>query len=98
MYGVVLDRLYSQCVKEQTTFLSNSTGYDRALTGDGATILVTKFINFLCHEFGKDVMFLRIKDYTTRFQEVGSIQATFIAHEMMNAIRFCMHVTVCVYA
>ena len=87
MYGPVLDRLYAQCCAEQSMYLATTTGYGRAITGDGATILGTKYINFLCHEFGKGAMLMRIKDCTDRLRQVGSIESTFIAHEMINAIR-----------
>ena len=67
---------------------SAKIGYGRALTGDGATILGTEFINVLVHEFGKGCMLCRVKkDCTTRLQEVGAIEPSFIAHEMKNAIR-----------
>ena len=56
------------------------------MTGDGVTILNTKFINFMCHEYGKGVMLCKIKDCTERLTEVGSIRSTFIAHEMMESI------------
>ena len=88
LYGPVLERLYRKCTQEQKQFLAQRTGYGRAVTGDGATILGTKFINFLCHEKGKGVMLCKIKDCTGRLAEVGSIQATFIAHELIDTIRF----------
>ena len=88
LYGPVLDRLHAKCMTEQRAFLENTSGYGRAITGDGATILGTKFINFLCHEHEKGVMLCRIKDCTERQAEVGSIQSTFIAHEMISAIRY----------
>ena len=87
LYGPVLERLYHKCTEEQKRFLAQRTGYGRAITGDGATILGTKFINFLCHEKGKGVMLCKIKDCTKRLAEVGSIQATFIAHELIDTIR-----------
>ena len=87
LYGEILQRLHGECLLEQRKFLEQRTGYGRAITGDGATILGTKFINFLCHEYGKGCMLCRIKDCTGRLQEVGSIEATFIAHEMMETIR-----------
>ena len=86
--GPVLDRLNDSCVREQKRFLQQYTGYGRAITGDGATVLGTKFINFLCHEKGKGVMLLKIKDCTQRLAEVGSIQATYIAHELMDVIKY----------
>ena len=79
MFGPILERLYAKYIREQEAFLACKTGYGRAMTGDGATILGTKFINFLCHEFGKGVMLCKIKDCTERLQEVGSIESTFIA-------------------
>ena len=87
MFGSILDRLYDKYHREQEAFLSVRTGFGRAMTGDGATILGTKFINFLCHEYGKGVMLCKIKDCTDRLREVGSIESTFIAHEMIAAIR-----------
>ena len=88
LFGKILDDLHGKCIVEQRKFLEQRTGYGRALTGDGATILGTKFINFLVHEFGKGVMLCRVKDCTQRLQEVGAVQATFIAHEMINALRY----------
>ena len=96
LYGPILDRLYSKCVTEQKQFLDNHTGYGRAVTGDGATIMGTKFINFLVHEHGKGVMLCKIRDCTDRLKEVGSIQSTFIAHEMIAAIRCYYFFFVCV--
>ena len=86
--GVVLDRLHTNCMKEQKRFLKQNTGYGRAITGDGAKVLGTKFINFLCHEKGKGVMLLKIKDCTERLSEVGTIQATFIAHVLIIVIKY----------
>ena len=88
MFGTILDRLYAKYQREQEAFLLGKTGYGRAITGDGATILGTKFINFLCHEYGKGVMLCKIKDCTERLQEVGIIDAKFIAHEMIASIKY----------
>lgn len=89
LYGAILDRLYNKCVTEQKELLTNHSGYGRCLTGDGATIQGTKFINFLVHEHGKGVMLCKIRDCTERLKEVGSIDSTFIAHEMIATIRYC---------
>ena len=72
---------------EQAAFLKDNAGYGRAMTGDGATIMGTKFINFLVHEHGKGVMLCKIKDCTPRLKEVGAIEATFIAKHMVECIR-----------
>ena len=75
------------CVQEQAEFLqTGSADYGRALTGDGATILGTKFINFLVHELGKGVMIVNLKNCTERLEEVGTIDSKFIAHELMKAL------------
>ena len=83
----MLDRLYTKFRKEQQTFLQERTEYGRALTGDAASILTTKFMNSLVHEFGKGCMLLTIKDCTERLRTVGTVDNTFIAHEMIRAIR-----------
>ena len=44
-------------------------------------------MNFLLHEFGKGCMLLTLKDCTERLRTVGTIDNTFIAHEMIRAIR-----------
>ena len=85
--GPVLQSLYNQFMDEQSQFLKADTGFGRALTGDSATILGTKYINFLVHEMGKGAMLLAIKDCTPRLQEVGTIDGTYIAHEMIKTIR-----------
>ena len=87
MFDEILDRLYDKYLKEQRTFLKNKSGYGRALTGDGATVLGTKFLNFLLHELGKGTMLCKIVDCTKRLTEVGSIEATFIALNMIATIR-----------
>ena len=87
MLGKVLNDLYEMYRAEQRSFFKSKNGYGRALTGDGATVMGTKFINFLCHELGKGAMLCRIKDCTPRLLEVGTVQATYIAHEMILAIR-----------
>ena len=87
MIGKVLDDLYQMYREEQQEFFRSKNGYGRALTGDGATILGTKFINFLCHELGKGAMLCRIRDCTARLLEVGMVEATYIAHEMILSIR-----------
>lgn len=84
----MLDALHAKYLVEQKTFFQKTTGYGRALTGDGATIMGTKFINFLCHEMGKGAMLCKIKDCTNRLAEVGSIESTFIAHEMIATIKY----------
>ena len=93
----MLTRLHEHAIEEQKHFLQHSTtGYGRALTGDGATILGTKFINFLVHEFGKGVMLMVITDCTKRLSEVGKIDSPFIAHEMLIAIKFViLFVSIC---
>ena len=87
--GPGLDRVYDQCMQEQENFLKNDSkhgNYGRAVTGDGATIMGTKFINTLVHELGKGAMLLSITDCTHRLQEVGSIDAKFIANELIKSI------------
>ena len=64
-------------------------GYGRAIVGDGATILGNKFINFLIHEHGKGVMLASIKDCSKRLAETGTIDAKYIAHEMLKVIKSC---------
>ena len=87
LLGKVLNDLYEMYRAEQRSFFKSKNGYGRALTGDGVTVMGTKFINFLCHELGKGAMLCRIKDCTSRLLEVGTVQATYIAHEMILAIR-----------
>ena len=87
LLGPILDKMYSTFRGEQFRFLRSKTGFGRAITGDGATILGTKFINFLCHEHGRGAMLCHLKDCTERLLEVGSVEATFIAHELIKAIR-----------
>ena len=87
LLGPILNDMHSKCLDEQKSFLKKQSGFGRAMTGDGATILGTKFINFMCHEHGKGVMLCKIKDCTDRLTEVGSIRSTFIAHEMIQSIR-----------
>ena len=88
LYGPVLDRLHADCLSEQKYFLANGDKtYGRAIVGDGATIQGNKYINFLVHEYGKGVMLLRIKDCAQRLEETGTIDAKYIAHEMLKVIR-----------
>lgn len=87
LFGPILNRLHEECVAEQKAFLDDHTGFGRALTGDGATIQGTKYLNFLLHEYGRGVMLLFITDCSQRQQEVGTIESTFIAHNMIKAIR-----------
>ena len=96
----MLDRLHSQFHKEQQSFLEERTEYGRALTGDSDTILATKFMNFLVHDFGKGCMLLTIKECTERLRTVGTIDNTFIAHEMIRAIRLvhCTNNDKCIIA
>ena len=93
LYGTILDSLYAKFGAEQLQFFRTRNGYGRALVGDGATILRTKFINFLCYELGKGTMLCRIRDCTPRLAEVGEVAATYIAHEMIASARSLhMHV------
>jgi len=85
--GELLDTLYNNFLLEQRQFLEQRTGYGRCMTGDGATIQGTKYINFLCHEFQKGCMLCGIHDCTERLSTVGTVQANFIAHQFMGAIR-----------
>lgn len=90
LIGPVLDRVYEQCVDEQQTFLTSGSkhgGYGRAVTGDGCTIMGTKFINTLVHEFGKGAMLLHIVDCTLRLQESGTIDSKFITDRLINSIK-----------
>lgn len=86
--GPILERLFHEFLLEQRRFLDKKTGFGRALTGDGATILGKKFINFLLHEYGKGGMLLRIKDCTGRLAETGAVEGTFIAHNAIECFRF----------
>jgi len=85
--GPILDKMHARFQAEQRNFFKTKSGYGRAITGDGATIMGTKFINFLCQEYGRGTMLCQIKDCTDRLAEVGSVEATFIAHELINTIR-----------
>ena len=90
LMGPVLDRVHKQCVDEQNHFLQNESkrgNYGRAVTGDGATVMGTKFINTLVHEHGKGAMLLSITDCTERLQEVGVIDAKFIANRLIKSIQ-----------
>ena len=87
LLGPILEKMYNTFRSEQFRFFKGKTGFGRAITGDGATILGTKFINFLCHEHGRGAMLCHLKDCTERLLEVGSVEATFIAHELIKAIR-----------
>ena len=82
-----MNRLFEKYVQEQKAFLDDRKGFGRAVTGDGATIMGTKYLNFLVHEFGKGVMLLSIHDCTERLQEAGTIEATYIALKLIEAIR-----------
>ena len=87
LYGPILEELYTKYVSEQREFFKKKSGYGRAITGDGATVMGTKFINFLCYELGKGSMLCRIRDCTKRLEEVGTVEATYIAHEMIASVR-----------
>ena len=91
MFDEVLGRLHDKYLTEQHHFLRKPSGYGRAITGDGATILGNKFLNFLVHELGKGSMLCKIVDCTQRLTEVGSIEATFIALNLINVIRSPKH-------
>ena len=91
LYGTILDSLYAKFGAEQLQFFLTRNGYGRALTGDGATVLRTKFINFLVYELGKGSMLCRIRDCTSRLAEVGTVESTYIAHEMIASARL-LHV------
>ena len=84
----MLDKLHTGFLEEQKAFLKKNSVFGRALTGDGATILGSKFVNFLAHQYGIGVMLITIKDCTERLQEVGTIDAAFISHLLLEAIRF----------
>ena len=88
LYGVILDALYAKFGAEQLQFFRVKNGYGRAIMGDGCTIMRNKFINFLCYELGKGSMLCKIRDCTSRLAEVGTVEATYIAHEMMGSIRY----------
>lgn len=88
--GPILDGIYANLMMIQRKFLEQRTGYGRCVTGDGATVQGTKYINFLCHEYSKGSMLCGIQDCTGRLSKVGSVEATFIAHNLMGAVRFEM--------
>ena len=87
MSGEILNRIYGELLLKQRTFLEQRTGYGRAITGDGATIQGTKYINFLCHEYTKGPMLCGITDCTGRLSKVGAVEATYIAHNFIGAVR-----------
>ena len=86
----LLNNLYNKLLLEQRKFLEQRTGYGRAMTGDGATIQGTKYINFLAHEYLKGCMLCGIHDCTGRLSAIGTVQATYIAHMFMGAIRLVL--------
>ena len=83
----VLGAMCDKCLLKQRKFLEQRTGYGRCLTGDGATIQGTKYINFLVHEYSKGSMLCGMNDCSGRLSDVGAVQATYIAHNMMGACR-----------
>ena len=87
LFGPLLDQIHMKCRSEQRQFLEASTGFGRALTGDSATIRGVKYLNYLVHDHGKGVMLVNVTDCTARLQEVGTVEATFIAHQMIKAIK-----------
>ena len=89
LFDTVLVRLFDGFIQEQKEFLRSHPGdYGRAITGDGATIMGIKFINFLVHHFGKGVMLMDIHDCTQRLQESGTIDSKYISLKMNDAIRY----------
>ena len=88
--GPILQAIFDQCLMNQRKFLEQRTGYGRSVAGDGATIQGTKYINFLAHEYTKGHMLAGLTDCTERLTDVGSVQATFIAHHWIGAIRFAL--------
>ena len=87
LVGPVLGAIYDKCLLKQRKFLEQRTGDGRCLTGDGATIQGTKYINFLVHEYSKGSMLCGMNDRSGRLSDVGAVQATHIAHNMMGACR-----------
>ena len=57
------------------------------LSGDAATIRGVKYLNYLVHDHGKGVMLMNVTDCTSRLEEVGTIEATYIAHQMIQTIK-----------
>ena len=87
LFGDFLDRLHTKFKAEQDAYLADHKGFGRAITGDAATILGTKFYNFLVHEFGKGAMLLNIHDCTERLKVAGTIDSMWIAKLMIKAIK-----------
>ena len=56
----ILDTLHNKYRGQQRDYLEQSTELGRAITGDGATILGNKLINFLCFDRMKRLMLMSV--------------------------------------
>ena len=90
----VLDALFAKYRESQRVYLAQKSDLGRLVTGDGATIMGTKFINYLCHNKMKGTMLLRVINCVKRFQDGVKVDAPFIAMEIMKCIKAVGHVSV----
>jgi hypothetical protein len=90
----ILDALHSKYRTQQRDYLSQQTPMGRAVTGDGATILGNKLINFLCLDRMKGTMLMSVINCEKRLEDGAKVDTPYISKELQKVLARVGHVIV----
>ena len=82
----ILDALHNKYRGQQRDYLEQSTGLGRAITGDGATILGNKLINFLCPDRMKETMLISKLNRNRMLEDGAKVETPCITKELLGAL------------
>ena len=82
----ILEVLNTKYRAQQRDYLEQKTPLGRAITGDGATILGNKLINFLCLDRMKGTMLMSVINCEKRLEDGAKVDTPYIATECMKVL------------
>ena len=88
----ILEVLNTKYRAQQRDYLEQKTPLGRAITGDGATILGNKLINFLCLDRMKGTMLMSVINCDKRLEDGAKVDTPYLASELLKVLGRVGHV------
>ena len=92
MSNDILETLNTKYRAQQRDYLEQKTTLGRAITGDGATILGNKLINFLCLDWINGTMLMSVINCDKRLEDGAKVDTPYIAKELLKVLGGVGHV------
>ena len=92
LFNDILDAFNNKYHTQQKGYLDQKITLGRAITGDGATVLGNKLINFLCLHHMKEMMLMSIINCDKRLKDGAKVDTPYIAKELLKILGRVRHV------